>query len=67
MQKKFAYRKYGIRFPELGAFWSVLPFGLVCMLKRMDPDHGVNMGACDSGGIHCHRDFCYNKRDKERG
>ena len=67
MQKKFAYRKYGIRFPELGAFWSVLPFGLVCMLKRMDPDNGVNMGACDSGGIHCHRDFCYNKRDKERG
>ena len=41
MQKKYAYRRYGIYFPELGRFWRVLPFGLVCMLKRMDPDNGT--------------------------
>ena len=44
MQRKYAYRRYGIYFPELGAFWGALPFGLVCMLKRMDPDNGTNIG-----------------------
>ena len=46
VQRKYAYRSYGIRFPRLGAFWSVLPFGLVCLLKRMDPDKGTDIGVC---------------------
>lgn len=46
MQRKYAYRRYGIYFPELGTFWGALPFGLVCMLKRMDPDNGTNIGSC---------------------
>ena len=67
MQRKYAYRRYGIYFPELGAFWSVLPFGLVCMLKRMDPDNGTNICTWNGDDMHCHLDFWYNKHDKERG
>ena len=44
MQRRYAYSSYGIYFPELGTFWGVLPFGLVCALKRMDPENGTSRG-----------------------
>ncbi len=48
MQRSYAYKTYGIFFPAFGPFWSLLPFGLVCMLKRMDPDNGVGAGVVHS-------------------
>lgn len=51
MQRAYAFRTYGIYFPNCvtrsgwvgwlqGLFWSCLPFGLVCVWKRMDADVG---------------------------
>ncbi len=48
LQRGYAYRTYGIFFPELGLFWGALPFGLVCAVKRMDPDNGAGNGNVDS-------------------
>lgn len=44
LQRRYAYRTYGILFPDLGFVMGVLPFGVVCALKRMDPDNGMWSG-----------------------
>ena len=44
VQRKYAYRQYGLYFPDLGTFLGVLPFGLVCALKGMDPENGTSIG-----------------------
>ena len=41
VQRNFANRKYGMSYPNLGVGWALLPFGLVCALKGMDPDVGM--------------------------
>ncbi len=54
LQRGYAYRSYGIFFPSLGPLCAILPFGLVCMLKHMDPDHGVGSemtGISSAGGV----------------
>lgn len=60
IQRAYAERTYGIFFPSGGsrstvsgrmsaAITAVLPFGLVCRLKGLDPDNGVSAGADASG------------------
>ena len=41
IQSAHAYRSYGIRYPKFGVLWSILPFGLVCYAKGLDPDKGT--------------------------
>ena len=38
LQRNFANRKYGMSYPNLGVGWRILPFGLVCAMKRIDSD-----------------------------
>ena len=44
VQRAYAYKSYGIAFPKFGLLWSVLPFGLVCYAKGMNPDKGTGNG-----------------------
>ncbi len=48
IQRAYAYKKYFIYYPALGPIWAILPFGLVCAVKGMNPDVGAGKGVVES-------------------